>query len=314
MRTRPASWVETHAYHCAVATRLQVASRSVVRTPVQTATTDAAVGRVATVDGRRGLQSTARLLLAPLLAVLVLALPATSLAQEPTPNPLLPPAPPAEVSVSAAPVRTVEVSEEEVVRGDPNRPNVSLVINVGAGSEPAVSMLDTLREKGVRTSFFVLGWWAERQPGILKRIADDGHEVASHGHSVFDLTSVSDAAVREDLERADTAISAVTGKSTRPLWSASAGYRNARVHRIAASLGYRPIYLTVDSLDWTQDATADSVYNRVMERTVNGAIVVLHFDSPTTVRSTAGALPRLIDDLRAKGFSLVTVSELLTAQ
>jgi peptidoglycan/xylan/chitin deacetylase (PgdA/CDA1 family) len=50
-----------------------------------------------------------------------------------------------------------------------------------------------------------------------------------------------------------------------------------------------------------------------MERTVNGAIVVLHFDSPTTVRSTAGALPRLIDDLRAKGFTLMTVTDLLTA-
>jgi len=265
---------------------------------------------------RRGFQPTIWVTLASLFAALVLVVPATGQAQEPTPNPLLPPAPPAELPISAAPVRSVEVSEEEVVRGDPNRPNVSLVINVGAGSEPAVSMLDTLKEKGLRTSFFVLGWWAEREPGrsILKRIADDGHEVASHGHSVFDLTSVSDAAVREDLERADAAISAVTGKTTRPLWSASAGYRNARVHRVVASLGYRPIYLTVDSLDWTHEATADSVYNRVMERTVNGAIVVLHFDSPTTVRSTAGALPRLIDDLRANGFSLVTVTELLTAQ
>jgi peptidoglycan/xylan/chitin deacetylase (PgdA/CDA1 family) len=204
------------------------------------------------------------------------------------------------------------VSEDEVVRGDPNRPRVSLVINVGAGSEPAVSMLDTLRDKHLRTTFFVLGWWAERQPAILRQIADDGHEVASHGHSVFDLTAVSDAAVREDLERADTALSAITGKTTRPLWSASAGYRNARVHRIAASLGYRPIYLTVDSLDWTREATAESVYARVMERTTNGAIVVLHFDSPTTVNSTAVALPRLIDDLRAAGFELVTVTDLLT--
>ena len=51
------------------------------------------------------------------------------------------------------------------------------------------------------------------------------------------------------------------------------------------SLGYRPIYLTVDSLDWTREATAESVYARVMERTTNGAIVVLHFDSPTTVNS-----------------------------
>jgi peptidoglycan/xylan/chitin deacetylase (PgdA/CDA1 family) len=248
-----------------------------------------------------------------LLAVLVLLVPATGLAQQPGPGPLLPPAAPADAPISAEPVRTVEVSADEVVRGNPDRPNVSLVINVGAGREPAVSMLDTLREKGLRTTFFVLGWWAERQQGILKRIADDGHEVASHGHSVFDLTTVSDGAVRADLESADAVISAVTGKTTRPLWSASAGARDARVNRIAASIGYRPIYLTVDSWDWMQDATADSVYNRVMERTVNGAIVVLHFDSPTTVNSTAAALPRLIDDLRAKGYSLVTITELLTA-
>jgi peptidoglycan/xylan/chitin deacetylase (PgdA/CDA1 family) len=254
--------------------------------------------------------------LAALLSAFVLLVPASSWAQEPTPNPLLPPAPPAEAPAAAVPARTVEVSAEEVVRGDPNRPNVSLVVNIGAGSEPAVSMLDTLKEKGLRTSFFVLGWWAEREPGrtILKRIADDGHEVASHGHSVFDLTTVSDTAVRADLEEADAVISGITGKTTRPLWSASAGARNARVNGIAASLGYRPIYLTVDSLDWTREATADSVYARVMERTVNGAIVVLHFDSPTTVHSTAAALPRLIDDLRAKGFTLMTVTELLTAQ
>lgn len=253
-------------------------------------------------------------LLAGLVVLAVLLGPASGLAQEtaPAPAPVFPPAPPAEPPSRSA--RTVEVSEAEVVRGDPSRPNVSLVVNVGAGHEPAVGMLDTLREKGVRTTFFVLGWWAERHPEILKRIADDGHEVASHGHSVFDLTAVSDAAVREDLERADAAISAVTGRTTRPLWSASAGYRDARVRRIAASLGYRPIYLTVDSLDWTHEATAESVYSRVMEWTVNGAIVVLHFDSPTTTRSTAVALPRLIDDLRAAGYSLVTITELLAGE
>src|SRR5215207_2084688 len=238
--------------------------------------------------------------------------PVLALAQEGTPGSLLPPAAPA--SVAPAPARTVEVAEDEVVRGDPSRPRISLIINIGAGFETAGSMLDTLKEKGVTTTFFVLGWWAEREPGasILKRIADDGHEVASHGHSVYDLTVVSDAAVRDDLERADAVISGITGKTTRPLWSASAGNRDARVHRVVASMGYRPIYLTVDSWDWMYDATADSVYGHVMDRASNGAIILTHFDSPTTVRSTAVALPRLIDDLRARGYELVTITDLLT--
>ena len=206
---------------------------------------------------------------------------------------------------------TVPVSEEEVVRGDPERPNVALVVNVGAGYEPALGMLETLAEKQYRTTFFVMGWWAEKNPEILRRIADAGHEIASHGHSVFELTKVSDAAVREDLEAADAAISAVTGRTTRPLWSASASASDRRVRQIAASLGYRQIYWTVNSLDWRRDATADGVYRQVMDNIVNGAIVEMHFDSPTTTSSTAVALPRLIDDLRAAGFKLVTITELL---
>src|SRR5437764_5390305 len=147
---------------------------------------------------------------------------------------------PAAVSGQADAAATVPVSPEEVVRGDASSPRIVLAINVGAGSTPAESMLDTLRERGVRTTFFVLGWWAERFPDILTRMAADGHEIASHGHSVFDLTRVSDAAVVADLEAADAAISAVTGHTTRPLWSPSAGYRDARVRALAARLGYRP--------------------------------------------------------------------------
>lgn len=206
---------------------------------------------------------------------------------------------------------SVPVSEDEVARGDPARPDVALVVNVGAGFEPAVGILPTLADKDVRATFFVMGWWADSNPSLLQQISDAGHEIASHGYSVFDLTQVSDTAVAEDLERADAAISAVIGRTTRPLWSASAGYRDRRIRRIAAQLGYRPIYWTVDSGDWTGDATAASVYDRVMGQVVNGAIIVLHFDSPASVRSTAVALPRLIDDLRTGGYNLVTITELL---
>ncbi|GAC1316287.1 MAG: hypothetical protein NVSMB2_08990 [Chloroflexota bacterium] len=160
---------------------------------------------------------------------------------------------------------------------------MALVLNVGAGFEPATGILDTLAEKNVRTTFFVMGWWAEANPVVLGQISAGGHEIASQGHSVFDLTQASDEAVVDDLERADAAISAVSGRTTRPLWSASAGYRNQRVRRIAASLGYRPIYWTADSGDWTREATAQSVYQRTMAQVVNGAIIVFHFwRSPST--------------------------------
>ncbi len=205
----------------------------------------------------------------------------------------------------------VPVSPDEVVRGDPSRPWISLVVNAGAGYEPATEMLDTFAEKGVRTTFFLMGWWAERNPELVQRIGAE-HEVASHGHEVFDLTSVSDSAVVADLERADTVIAGLTGRTTRPLWSPSAGYRNLRVRTIASSLGYRPIYWTVDSGDWQVDATPEGVRRRVLDNATNGAIIVLHFESQRTRTSTAVVLPMLIDTLRERGYRLVTITELVT--
>jgi len=209
---------------------------------------------------------------------------------------------------------SVPISPEEVVRGDPSRPWVSLVFNAGAGYTPGQAILDTLREKEVRTTFFLMGWWAERQPELVARIAAEGHEIASHGHEVFDLTSVSDAGVIADLERADAVISSITGQSTRPLWSPSAGYRDARVRGLAASIGYRPIYWTLDSGDWTTDASPDRVQSRVLGNAANGSIIVMHFDSPRTADAIASILPAIVDGLRAQGLRLVTVSELVTGE
>ena len=209
---------------------------------------------------------------------------------------------------------TVPVSEDEVVRGDPSRPWVSLVFNIGAGYTPGEAILDALRDREVRTTFFVLGWWAERQPELMRRIYDAGHEIASHGHSVFDLTTVSDAAVINDLQAADAAISAVTGQTTRPLWSPSAGYRDARVRRLAASIGYRPIFWTLDSGDWQVNATGSGVRQRVLGGASNGSIIVMHFDSPRTADSVAAEVPAIVDGLRSQGYRLVTITELVTGE
>lgn len=77
----------------------------------------------------------------------------------------------------------------------------------------------SLASRGVRATFFLMGWWVERNPSLVRRIQAEGHEVASHGDRVFDLTDVSDAEVIADLACADAAISGITGETIRPLWS-----------------------------------------------------------------------------------------------
>jgi peptidoglycan/xylan/chitin deacetylase (PgdA/CDA1 family) len=236
-----------------------------------------------------------------------------------SPSPPLDEAPPstavtaaAEAVPTAAPPLRVEVSEAPVVRGPRDRPRLSLVVNVGAGYPPAVEMLDVLAASGVRATFFVMGWLVERNPELLLRIQAAGHEIASHGHSILDLTSASDAEVTADLEAADRAISAVTGQSSRPLWSPSAGYQDARVRRIAAGLGYRPILWSQDSGDWRLDATADEVLRAALAGAEPGGIIVIHLDSSRSRSATLPVLAELIDQLRRQGLEPVTITDLLT--
>ena len=285
------------------------------REPAPTATSEAPAGEPASPDLERP-DLTAPDLVVPAGSSIATAgpvAPEPSAAPDPVPTSTPSPAATGPPPSSTVPPRpTVPITPEEVARGDPSRPWVSLVFNAGAGFEPAPAILDVLRRKGVRTTFFLMGWWAEKVPDLVLRMAADGHEIASHGHRVFDLTAVSDAEIVADLEQAEATIAAITGRTTRPLWSPSAGYRDGRVRSIAASLGYRPIYWTVDSSDWQREATADGVRGRVLRGAVNGAIVVMHFDSPRSADTVAGMLPGLIDALRADGYRLVTISELIT--
>lgn len=221
---------------------------------------------------------------------------------------------PAAPSVPTPSPRRVSVAAAEVLRGPADVPKVSLIINAGSGYPPAEELLDILAGRGVKTTFFLMGWWAEKNPDLVRRIHAEGHEIASHGYRIFDLTQATDAQIVDDLEHADAVLSGITGVSTRPLWSPSAGYRDARVRGIAARLGYRPILWTQDSGDWREDATANGVFRQAMAGAVNGAIIVLHLDSPQSKAATAPIFGPLIDTLRANGLEPVTVSDLVGEQ
>jgi peptidoglycan/xylan/chitin deacetylase (PgdA/CDA1 family) len=100
----------------------------------------------------------------------------------------------------------------------------------------------------------------------------------------------------------------ITGISTKPYFRPPSGARNDRVWRAVQANGYITIYWTYDVRDWTEDRTAEEVYNLAVGRACNGAIVVMHVGA----WETADMLPAIIDDLRAQGYRLVTLSELLS--
>ena len=205
------------------------------------------------------------------------------------------------------PRRVINDLGNELYRGDPSLPLVALTFDAGADRGASLQLLEVLRDKGVRATFFVTGQFADRYPDIMRVIAMDGHELANHSYTHSDFRKLSEGQMRSEIRLATASIESTSGVRIAPLWRAPFGSRTARILEIVEEEGLRPIYWTLDSGDWLPNATTDRVLSTVLGRTVSGSIVVHHVQP----RATAEAMPRIIDELRGRGLELVTVSDLI---
>lgn len=192
----------------------------------------------------------------------------------------------------------------EVSHG-PARGRVALTFDWEMSPANAARLLDILMAKRVRATCFLLASFPEGSPGLVARIAAEGHELASHGttHSMF--TGLSPGQVASELNRTEAAVNRVTGMSTKPYFRFPGGARNASLIRQVNSLGYLSVYWSVDPQDWRAPSAA-AVQASVFSQLRDGAIILLH-DRNVTVAALAG----IIDGLRARGLEPVPLSELL---
>lgn len=197
-----------------------------------------------------------------------------------------------------------------LTEGDPACKQVALLFNIGIGEAPSQSIIDTLVTEEVDATMFPMGWWAETFPEYLKMLDEEGFVIGTHGDQRVFLTTVDDESVTTDIADSITAIESVIGHDIEPLMTPYAADTDDRVRRLVGEMGLLPVGWTVAAADYGPEATADSVYTRVMSGIHPGAIVELHLDGPATDVSTAAALPLIIRDLRAQGYDLVTVPEI----
>ncbi|MBA2519459.1 MAG: polysaccharide deacetylase family protein [Chloroflexia bacterium] len=198
-----------------------------------------------------------------------------------------------------------------LIAGSAECDQVALIFNIGIGEDPATGILDTLAAKDVPATMFVMGWWAEREPPVLARLVEEGYLIGSHGYAPNELPTLSDAEVLNDLSAAEAAIAEATGRPAAPYFTPYAAAIDSRVRHLVAEQGSLVVGWEVPAADYGADATEASVYARVMDNIDRGAIVEMHLDGPASAESTGRALPRIIDDLRARGYQFVTMPELL---
>ncbi len=200
---------------------------------------------------------------------------------------------------------------EEITRGPVGNRRVALTFDAGGGITGFPELLAALAAAHVHCTFFVTGKWASENPDYLREIHQAGHEIGNHTWSHPDLTKLDALQIRSELSRTETAIAGLTGQNPRPLFRAPYGARNERVLRVIHNLGYTSIYWTIDSLDSDPPPkTTAYLVHRITGKTnaaLDGAIVLLHVGEP----ATAAAVAPILENLRSRNLSLVTVSTLL---
>ena len=197
---------------------------------------------------------------------------------------------------------------------------VALTFDAGANADALPSILATLRREGVPATFFLTGDFVRDFPAAARSIAAAGFRIGDHTITHPYLTKLCDtklcdAAVRHEILGGAQQIISVTGANPAPLFRFPYGDADARTIALANQAGYVPIRWTVDILGWEGNAghiSASIVAARVLAAARPGEIVLMHVGSNPDDHTTfdADALPQVISELRAQGYSFVTLDAL----
>lgn len=193
-----------------------------------------------------------------------------------------------------------------IYKGHPDKQMVSFLINVAWGNEYLPKMLSILKKYNVHASFFLEGRWVQNNPEFAKMIIDAGHEIGNHSYSHPNMEQISAGKTREEIQKTNEVIQAITDKPVQWFAPPSGSYRDETV-QIAAELKLGTIMWTVDTVDWKKP-TPEQLLQRVISKVHNGAMILMH---PTD--STANSLEQLIIQLHQKNLQIGTVSELLSS-
>jgi peptidoglycan/xylan/chitin deacetylase (PgdA/CDA1 family) len=197
----------------------------------------------------------------------------------------------------------------EVARGVTGRREVALTFDAGSDYRPSKKILDTLAAAGVKCTFFLTGEWVEKNPRTVKRIAAEGHEIGNHSWDHPPFTSLNTSDIQEQLDKTEEVIVAATGRSSRPYFRPPLGARDERVRKVVGDDGYMTIYWTLDSWDSVRKGiTAEQIRDRVLGKIQPGSIVLMHCGS----QASADALPEILEGLKARNLTPVTVGGILT--
>ena len=168
-------------------------------------------------------------------------------------------------------------------------------------------MLRILAENDVKATFFLCGYWVEKYPEEVKKIAQAGHDLGNHSASHPHMAQLNPQQIAEELQKCHRLVKELTGIEM-DLFRPPFGEYDNEVIETADKNGYYTIQWDIDSLDW-QEKGANAEIEQVLnhKHLGNGSILLFHNDA----KYTPQVLDTILKGLKNKGFSIVPISELI---
>jgi peptidoglycan-N-acetylglucosamine deacetylase len=185
-------------------------------------------------------------------------------------------------------------------------PYIAMTFDDGPSPETTPRLLDILKQRNIKATFFMIGQNAERNPEIVKRILAEGHEIGNHSWTHPQLAKLSDDRVTEEITKTQNAIKNASGYTPTLLRPPYGSITSRQKEWIENQFGLSVILWSVDPFDWKRPG-ASVIQQRILAGVSPGAIVLSHDIHKQTVDS----MPATLDALAAKGYKFVTVSQLI---
>jgi peptidoglycan/xylan/chitin deacetylase (PgdA/CDA1 family) len=185
-------------------------------------------------------------------------------------------------------------------------PFLSITFDDGPHPENTPRLLDTLADRGVKATFYLIGREVARYPELARRIKAEGHEIGSHTFSHRFLTTQTGHSIARELTSTHSAISAAIGEPPTTLRPPYGAVTEAMTRWIDHQFGYPTVLWSLSAADW-EDPGADLIADRLVEGARPGSVILNHDIYAPTVH----AMPETLDRLLDKGFRFATVSDLM---
>jgi peptidoglycan/xylan/chitin deacetylase (PgdA/CDA1 family) len=184
---------------------------------------------------------------------------------------------------------------------------VAMTFDDGPHPKLTPRLLDILKERGIKATFFVIGKCVAEFPDIAKRIFDEGHEIANHSWNHPQLTKLSPSAFDAEISQTTEAIQKATGVRPVTMRPPYGAINPTLTKRLNEEYGLSVILWSVDPQDW-KIRKSDHVSSHIIKNAAPGSIILAH----DIHASTIDAMPAALDALQAKGYKFATVSELIS--